>query len=262
MKNWFSIVSHGGDSAMKRLLALTFLALLSPSLAWAAFPVVAASNTSQNLSDVTTHTVNLPASIAAGNLLCVAFAVDENAALSGAGWTQFDLAVVSTGNVEYGVHVRCKIATGSEGATASVTSDTAQRSAHITFRITGHHASTAPSGTIDGASTTDVNPNPPSHNPVDWDVEDTLWIAGYLKNVGSDTQDAIPTSYSGGLYSVTTDGTANGVGVGIATRQNAVAAEDPATFTISVSRAWRAFTVGVRPAAATARRRPAARILP
>jgi hypothetical protein len=239
---------------MNKALSL-LLALLVASPAWAAFPVVATSNESQESSDTTTHNLAYPASPAAGDLLMFFFAVDGNTTIS-AGVAGWDL-VCSTATTEYSEYVYSKIAVGGESGTLDLTSSASERSAHIFLRITGAHATTVPTCTIDAGSTTNANPNPPSHDPATWGTEDTLWIAGFLKNIDNDTMSANPTDYINEILSDSSaTGTNAGVQTAIATRALNAASVDPGTFTISASRAWRAFTVAVRPSDARRRRQP------
>jgi hypothetical protein len=81
-------------------------------------------------------------------------------------------------------------------------------------------------------------------------VEDTLWFSFAALNGASATTPRItvyPSSYTNGRSDFAADG--NGVTQGVARRENATASEDAGAFTSDTSVAWRASTIGVRPAA-------------
>jgi len=236
-------------------MILLILILLCPAGAWAAFPVVESTATSLNdgnsATNVTSHVVTMPAGVAAGNLILVLFVADTTPTITWpANWNQI-VFVQPTG---FTGEARYKISDGTEGASITVTTSVAEQSAHITYRISGHNSGTAPTGTITTAAATSVNPNPPAHNPATWDSEDTLWLAGFFSDNGSaaDAITAAPTNYASELMEQSGQATTAGVGVGSAQRDLAAASDDPDPFTISASRAWRAFTIAVRPAGAAA----------
>lgn len=236
---------------MKRLVAsgqwLVVSALLLCALpAQAQFPTVAGTNTSTQASD-TNHTVNLPASIADGDLLLAIFRTD----ISGpthtwpSGWT---LLYDATG--EPREEVRFRRADGTEGASITVTTSGATLSIHRTYRITGHHTTTDPeAGTV--ASGSSLNPDPPSLSP-SWGAEDTLWfsVAAY-HTFDTRTLTAFPTSYTDTFDDRQSD---DGPAIGSCRRELNAASEDPGTFTISGAGtpAWKANTIAIRPAAAAA----------
>lgn len=214
-----------------------------------AFPVVAATNTSTQATNSTSHTVNLPTGISAGHLLLIFFAQDNSGGgtASASGWTELFNEVDNQSNTRITVFYR--FATGSEGSTVTVTTTVTEQSSHASLRITGAHASEVPANAHLAAPGSSVNPNPPSLNPANWDVEDTLWIATCIwdNSVGV-TGSAYPTNYSGSQITVNPT-SSTGVGLMLATRDLAAASEDPGTFTISASEQWAAATVAVRPAA-------------
>jgi hypothetical protein len=200
-----------------------------------AFPTVAATNTSVTAVADVNHTVSLPASISAGDLLVVFFGVFTGTVTTPTGWTSLD-ALSGWYKFLY------RVADGSEGATLAVATGSSTVAIHLSYRITGQHASTAPEvGTR--ATATSANPNPPSLDPAGWGAEDTLWIV-FNNADGSDTT-GYPASYSNGIATFT--GSTAG---GMAARQLNATSEDPGTFTLTGSVQWQANTVAVRPAAA------------
>jgi len=125
-----------------------------------------------------------------------------------------------------------------------VTSASEEAVAQI-YRVTGWHGTTAPAA---GTAATGNNllPDPPSLNPSAWDVENTLWIAGFGMDANNPSMTK-PTSYTTGAYS-RSSAAATAASLGTAWRGNLVASEDPAQFQVSgLSEEWVANTVSVRP---------------
>lgn len=187
----------------------------------------------------------MPAGISVGDLLIVFFVNDGNVSVTvstGSGWTQLGVNSMSPG-VAARLSVYYKIATGT-GDTIGFTTGASEGSAHVTYRITGFDANTAPEKDTVTATAVDANPNPPSLNPVNWDIEDTLWIAAYGWD-GNNSHSAYPANYTSNQVT-NRWANAGGVGVAVSTRNNAVASEDPGTATLSGSDDWGAFTIAVR----------------
>lgn len=204
------------------------------------FPEVVAVNGGNNNTDSTSHTVNLPAGIQAGDLLLVFFVCDAPATVDitfPEGWTLV---------IERVTFPQCKttcykrIADGGEGATITVTTSVAEKSAHTSYRII------STTGTTQGISRsgTDDSPDPPNLIPV-WGAKDTLWFAatGYDYNR---TITSYPTNYTDGRNDIADSTT--GCGMGTARRELNAASEDPGVFTLSAADGWGAFTVGIEPA--------------
>jgi len=210
-----------------------------------AAPTVDATNTSIHDSDVTSHTVSLPAGISSGDLLIVIFAVDANPGVTWpGGWTEI-AEVLQEAQVTLAVAYRQ--ADGGEGATIIVTSGTAQMSAHTTYKISGHEnpATQAPELST-GANGFGVNPDPDSLSPTGGS-KDYLWLAVHAHD-GTRSTDAFPTNYTNGISTQGVNG--GSAGAGSAERQLTAAAEDPGAFTISASEQWAAATVAVHPVGA------------
>lgn len=102
------------------------------------FPVVAATAITDYSADQTSHVINLPASIAAGDLLLLWFTMDNaagSAITTPSGWTLEEATIAAT-NTDFG-YLFSKVASGSEGSTVTVTSTgTSQSSAAIAVRLT------------------------------------------------------------------------------------------------------------------------------
>jgi hypothetical protein len=130
-----------------------------------AFPVVAGTMVSTGGSS-SACSVDLPGSISAGNLLImVLFTIAAPSTPSG--WT----SIVTTNAAGLFITVFAKSASGSEGATVSVTCTDGDVSIHQAFRITGH--SGLPAG--NAATGSNGNPDPPNRNP--GSAADYLWLA-------------------------------------------------------------------------------------
>ncbi len=204
-----------------------------------AFPVVAATNTSTN-ADTTSHTVNLPPSISAGDLLIAVMTTSTDTAFTWpAGWTE-----LYEGQVDATVRSECRFrnADGGEGGSITVTTAALARSSSLSYRITGH------SDTPEGGDATgnDGFANPPSLTP-SWGAKDTLWLA--LTGIDSQAVSADPTDYTDGFQAF-----AGGFDPGTASarRERNATSEDPGTFTNDLSDRWIAGTVAIEPSVAAA----------
>lgn len=101
-------------------------------------------------------TVNLPASIAAGELLLIFIFGNNSAVPSAAGWTALSLGAFSTVNV----YCLRKTATGSEGATVTVAMTASASGGAWATRVTGADLSQAPAVATQSGGTTATLANP------------------------------------------------------------------------------------------------------
>lgn len=215
-----------------------------------AFPAIAASNSSVQATNATSHTISLPSSIASGNLLFAAIVADSRPTLSGTlvdDWTF--LIANSPNNDAMRLYVYFKNATGSEGSTVGFTTNVAQCTAHRTYRLTGQHESTNPFATSENSENSILTTiDPPVTNPSTWDVEDALWIVFAGNDDGTTTVTTFPTSYinTGQLAG---GNQADGVNIAWCTRENAVASEDPSTITFSAIEGTAVAVIAIRPSA-------------
>lgn len=205
-----------------------------------AFPVVQATASSTEDSDVTSHTVSLPSGIVDGNLLVVFFAHDDatSTVTFPAGWTDLGGLGYTFGTLS----AAYRFADGGEGASIAVTTTNARNSAHNAYRITGHSAGVGPEISA-GATGDSVTPDPDSLNPLG-DTKDYLWIAVEGHDQDTNTT-ALPTSY-GPIVEAHSTGT-NAHSCASAPRSLNAASEDPSSFTIQTSRDWGARTLVVYP---------------
>ena len=185
---------------------------------------VVATNTSTQASG-TSHTVALPSGIEDGQLVLVFFAHGTTGSPTvtwPAGWTRF---ITLTG-----WQAAYRFVDGTEGASITVTTNTAQVSAHCTILIAGA-ARTAPEATT--ATGTSATPNPPSHSPVGG-LQTYLWVAAG----GANEPIAGPSGYENYLSAGTDTACI------AATRIIATATENPGLFTANDS-GWVIATISV-----------------
>ncbi len=227
-----------GKFACFFLLMVICTGLTAVQPAEAAFPVVQAINTSSEPINTANHTVNLPSSISSGDLLIVFFSCDANETVTWpGGWTSiFHQTNSNTLDIGY------KIADGAEGAAVTVLTGTNEKSAHLSYRITGHDSAQAPQAST-GATSTSTSPNPDSLTPTGG-AKDYLWIAVEGNDDGRDSPSVYPSSYTNGQTSA--QGSRGGANVAVARRELNAASEDPGAFTIP-SEEWVACTVAVHP---------------
>lgn len=217
------------------------------------FPVVQSVTPTIFNTNTTAHAVAMPATVNAGDLLIVLFASDgpsTSTIATPAGWTQ--LMTNNNSNSNW-LSAYMKKAAGTEGGTTVdfVTAAVEAAAAQV-YRITGWRDSGTLANDVEigvvapGAA----NPDPPSLNPANWDVEDTLWLAFACANEG--TVSSYPTNFTDGTSTCTTTGGAVTTGAHCmsARRANAAAAEDPGVFTLNANSTNGANTIGIRPAAA------------
>ncbi len=206
------------------------------------FPVVAATN--HSVGNGTSHTIDLPAGIEAGDLLIVFFANDSDTDLTWPeGWTEFFV-----NDWQYVLHlsVAYRKADGGEGATITVTSDRSRHSSHISYKITGmiDPDIQAPEAST-GVTGTSTNPDPDELTPTGG-AKDYLWVA-VSANDREWLATAYPTNYvDGETYA---SGALGACTISVATRNLNAVSENPSTFTISNSDEWIACAVAVHPGA-------------
>lgn len=206
---------------------------------------IADTNTySDNSGSVANHPVNLPSSIASGNLLLAFCAFNGAATVTDpSGWGVLISAVNSDTFRAY-----ARIADGSEGSTVSVVLAGNARASCATYRITGNRngvtsSEIAVSSAVNAGTAT---PDPPSLSP-SWGSDANLWIALTYASDGSFTFTSYPTDYTLGQLNVQT-GTGTGNAVSIAGRLLTAASEDPGVFTTVTARTRSTYTLAVRPA--------------
>lgn len=233
---------------MRKVLAFLFGAALygCTFVTLIAFPVIAATAVSTDVVTNTTHVISLPAAIAAGDLLLVAFygsATDGVPHAAATGWTVIGDNPV-TDNVGH-LTVMYRVADGMEGATVSATTDLAEDVAGCAYRITGQHTVTTPYINVGPPRGVSLNPDPALLTPP-WDLEDTTYIA--IAGADSSLVDftVYPTNYDTAQITTATH-TSGGGACAMAARDYTSLSDDPGTFTIDTSNVrWLSFTVAIR----------------
>lgn len=231
-----------------------------------AYPSVRSSRAGENATATSSHTVQLPVTVGAGDYLFVAFTCDDNTASpfttvtwdnSSAGtWTQLYSSVVTVTATNPGAAVQevwYKVADGTEDSvTLTITTSINQPSTYYTASIQDC------SGIVAGTPTTNSNtststPNPPSLT-TGWGSVETLWfvILG-IDNGTTTTVTAYPTNYSDN-QGINGSGTGN-ARTARASRNLTAASDDPGTFTLDNSRPTIVNTIAFKPIVASAPRR-------
>lgn len=164
-------------------------------------------------------------------------------------------AASNAANVLYGK----KVAAGGESGTFIMGLSVAEQGCWKVLHITGWEGTLGTffvnsdpnggaipaDGFITGTSTT---PESLPMNPFNWDVEDTLFLSGFVAD-GAVTSSAVPTNYTR-VGNAQSSGGASGACLDVASRAIAAASDDAGTFTISGSEEWGAFAMAIRPASA------------
>ncbi len=212
------------------------------------FPVVQSSATTQINTNQATHSINMPAGVAAGDLLLVFAGLasdskwdvglwdqatwDANTTVSPpVGWTEhYDLASGTNGRA----CVYSKVASGGEGATQDFTlQNGACRGSWTVLRVDTYAGS--PEFSIAGENTTD----PPNLVPT-WGTDKTLFLSAMI-GAGSRTVSAYPSGYSAA------GGTSGGNNhCWVSSRELEASSDNPGAFTMSGATEARAVTAAIR----------------
>jgi len=216
-----------------------------------AFPTVSSITNSAEDTEVGSHTVNMPATVDAGDLLVVILSLGWYGGTVGtpSGWTKKD----DTNN---GSTIRLasyiKDADGTEdGGTIEITVTENCQSVAQTYRI--------PASSWDGdianvqvgtaATGTDELPNPPAVTP-SWGSADNLFIAYEANDSLFGSANGVPTNYTNGTFNESGADNGSTCGLYTARRELAASTDNPGTFDIVNSVDWIAGTMVVKPAAA------------
>jgi len=221
-----------------------------------ASPAVATKTGGNNDTLQSSHTVNLPASIAAGDTLLVFFGHKDAAGATPGfpgGWTVLGEIENAAGSLAC-LCPAWRKADGTEGASITVTTTNTTRQAHCSLRITGAADPTVTAPTTQaGATLANTNvPNPPNCNP--GVSKDYLFVAAFVSSAGRITS-TDPTNYThSSQTNGSNSGTTTAAGVGVATRQLTASSDDPGTFltTGGSTEETASQTIAIHPAAAAA----------
>jgi hypothetical protein len=224
-------------------LAVLFLLLACAAPAWATFPTFAGACTLTSRANNGTgvDTVNLPASIASGDLIIIwHFSEGGLTKTVPSPWVELFDGNSSGGD---GLYIAYLIASGGE-TTVVVTKSAGERFAAIACRITAAswHGTTPPE--VSTGATGSSQTSDPDSVTASWGSDDNLFIAAQATDNDSFTATGWPSNYSGNQTN--SDNVVSSSGGSIATRELAAASDDPGTFTITASDTWIAATVVVR----------------
>jgi hypothetical protein len=226
-----------------------------------AFPVIQTADSQHGVvtTNSTTWTLTYPTNLASGDLILAFIGRDGGTGVGTwpANWSAFTVNQGATC-----LNLATKLSDGTETGTFNVTGLPSEQGGWRVLRVTGWsggYTGIINNGVNDSngvksssATGTSANPDCPSNNPINWDVEDTLWIAVCSVDT-SRTFSAWPSGYSPGDNTWDdVSGGANGASLSVQWRNSAAASEDPGAWTISASDDWAATLLAVRPAAAVA----------
>lgn len=213
-----------------------------------AFPAISVVTSTAFTTSVTSMSVNLPASISSGDLLLAFVEVRNSGTWTvPTDWVEFK-AQLGGGSVGE-LTAFYKIATGSEGSTASWTASTGTTAIWQVYKVTSWHGTTPPEASSSSGDFT-TNPNPPSITP-SWGADDTLWVEVAGNTATSTFVTGASTNYSG--YDLDTASTGGAqCNIASAYRELNATSEDPGEMTNPGSiRWWAAMTIAVRPSASS-----------
>jgi len=222
--------------------------LKSPSNIGGSAPVIASYATYGSSTATTSHAIPMPSGIVAGDLLVILFGTADSVTHTmPSGWTTH-VGVAFSGFT--GVTLATyKIATGSEGSTATITTSANARDAAVALRITGgrsglvNNTDYATFGAVLGNTST---PNPGSVTPA-WGSANNLWLQALGMRSNSVSVSAYPTGYTLGQIVASTSGGVSNYRIAVSGKQLLAATEDADAYTLSGSTACNFLSPVIRP---------------
>ena len=215
-----------------------------------AFPAIASITTTASAnSSGASNDLTSTATVNSGDLLIAIIGrriVSATTWTPPTGWTEIVDVLPPTSN-DATLSVAYKIADGTEGGTtitftSSVT--TSIRKGGFVIRITGWHGTTPPEAGTSGVTVGTGDPDPPSLT-ASWGSADNLWIVA-SSATSQDSAGTAPTNYTN--FNTAGEAGATKWGINMATRENAVATEDPGVIDWTTNPGGRvACTIAVRP---------------
>lgn len=211
-------------------------------------PTIAGTNGGNRTTDATSHTVNLPASIASGDLLIAIVTFDGNPTVTWpAGWTSLHAGAAASNTAR--IEARYRVANGSEGSSISLTTSASEMFCYDVLRITDYTGTPEAST---GATGTSTAPLADALNPAAWGTEDALWlhVSGYDQGQRfvDNTGDLIRTGTlgAGGANPNQRADNASGCGQAVYSEWRTASSHNGRPATLSTGDEWRAFTVAIR----------------
>jgi hypothetical protein len=204
------------------------------------YPVVEGVAESPWASASTSQAMNLPAGIAAGDLLLAEIATTGDPTIAITDWTT--LLGPSGPDVNERGAVLYKVADGTESGTVTVTLGSSQSGAAVCRRISGADATKLDGAINPAAASTTITP--PALTPADGS-DAILWLIGYT----FDSTSGIPVSPWPFNYATAGAFVSKDSGLISGLSALTVASVTPPSFTLSASRRTVSWTVAVYPAA-------------
>jgi hypothetical protein len=211
--------------------------------AQAAFPQVADVNTEAYPTVSVNHAADMPATVAAGDLLILAMYIEDGARLATTptDWTllgEDDPALNATGSSGR-LFIYAKDAVGDEdGTTVNVVTNASRVGASIVYQITAASWGGDLSNDVDIASATIATASGAAGDPAavtaGWGSADNLFIVFSATADDPNAHTAAPTNYDD-LQTIDTGAVGAGGSIGSATRELAAASDDPGVFTFTTS---------------------------
>lgn len=210
-----------------------------------AYPTPGTRVTTPFATSVTSMKVNLPASIASGDLLiAVAHVRNAGTFTKPSGWQ--DLGNQAGGSSVGKITAFYKIADGTEGSTATWTASTGTTAEWHVIKITSWHGTTPPEAAFSFGDYT-TQPDPPNIAP-SWGSEENL----FLEFAGNSATAALTTGASANYINYYQNTASSGgaqVNLASANRELTASSENPGTFANAGNiRYWAAITIAIRPA--------------
>lgn len=204
-----------------------------------AFPVDQDRVTTDSATSGTSHSLNLPGSIASGDYLVAAVRCPASTTISWpAGWTEQEQSNADASDDE--TSIAWRVADGTEGATITITLGTSRVLVGICYRITGANGIAFSASTVGSAS----QPDSPNLTDILTSARDILWLSlGGCDD--SETLTSGPTSYSNATVQGSTATGTSGCTVYGASRQLNAASENPGAWTLGSTSIWTAWTVAL-----------------
>lgn len=139
------------------------------------FPVVAAQTSAITATSQSSHSVTLPASIQAGELLVLVLSFGDSAISINTGLAGWTAVLTDQSNTPTFRSYRKFAVAGDAGSTLTIVTSTSTQMQANVYRITGAHASTPPEAS--GLRHAGPPYDAPAHT-ASWGAADTLWLTG------------------------------------------------------------------------------------
>jgi len=207
------------------------------------FPAVLSTNTSVTV-DNTTHTVSLPATIAAGNFIVIDAAINGTPTVTPP--TDFTM-IKSLPNSTATLAVFVKVAAGTEGGTTvTFTTSVLETSGHTSYAGGSWDGTLAGIEVSTGATGTSVNPLSDAIT-ASWGAADNLFISA-LAIQRTPSLTSYPTSHPDNRIEAANGGGGSDALSAMASVESALATNTPTAYTAPISRPWAAATIAIKPA--------------